>query len=156
MAVWDEGRREYHAYLTNIGPETLSAEEVASLYRMRWEIERTFKELKSQCALAAYRTTKANVVGALSQSEPLTLVVSRCLCKLVRARAPRELLPRYTPMRWAIDFREGGHAVLGCRLTHLGYEEFSEKKGQHLTYRLTVWALTTSIRRPPAREFWSG
>jgi len=44
-AVWDEKARRYHLYLTNISSEQLSAEEVAQLYGMRWEIELTFKEL---------------------------------------------------------------------------------------------------------------
>lgn len=155
VAVWDEAHRQYHTYLTNIGPEVLSAEEVASLYRMRWEIELTFKELKSQYALDAFRTTNANIVEALIWAALLTLVASRRLYNLVRARAPPELLPRYTPMMWSIEFREGGSAVLGCLLARLGYEEFSEKEWHDVNYRLTVCALTTSIRRRPVREVWS-
>jgi putative transposase len=155
VAVWDETHREYHTYLTNIGPAILSAEEVASLYRMRWEIELTFKELKSQYALDAFRTENANVVEALIWAALLTLVASRRLYNLVRARAPPELRPRYTPMMWAIEFREGGSAVLGCLLAYLGIEEFSEKEWHVLNYRLTVCALTTSIRRTPVRERWS-
>ena len=60
---------------------------------MRWEIELTFKELKSQYALDEFRTTNANVVEALIWSALLTLVASRRLYNLVRARAPPELRP---------------------------------------------------------------
>ncbi len=56
---------------------------------------------------------------------------------------------------WSIEFREGGSAALGCLLAHLGYEEFSEKEWHDVNYRLTVCALTTSIRRRPVREVWS-
>jgi putative transposase len=103
----------------------LSAEEVASLYRMRWEIELTFKELKSQYALDAFRTTNANIVEALIWA---ALVASRRIYNLVRARAPPELKPRHTPMMWSNEFREGGGAVLGFLLAYVGYEEFSEKE----------------------------
>lgn len=47
VAVWNEETRKYHTYLTNLGPEVLSAEEVAELYGCRWEIELVFKELKT-------------------------------------------------------------------------------------------------------------
>lgn len=66
VAVWDEGRWEYYTYLSNIGPETLSTEQVASLYRMRWEIELTFKELRGQYALGAFGSTKANAVVGIA------------------------------------------------------------------------------------------
>ncbi len=47
VAVWNGEKRRYHLYVTNIGSEVLSAEEVAGLYSMRWAIELCFRELKS-------------------------------------------------------------------------------------------------------------
>ncbi len=55
---------------------------------MPWEIELRFKESKSQYALDAFRTTDANLVGALIWATLLTLVASRRIYNLVRARAP--------------------------------------------------------------------
>jgi hypothetical protein len=118
-------------------------------------VELTFKELKSQYALDAFRTTNADVVEALIWAALLTLVASRRLYNPVWALAPLELLPRYTPMMWSIEFREGASATLGCLLARLGYEQFSEKEWHDVNYRLTVCALTASIRRPPVREVWS-
>lgn len=155
VAVWDEKHRVYHTYLTNIGPEILSAEEVASLYSMRWEIELTFKELKSQYALDAFQTTNANIVEALIWTALLTLVASRRIYNLVRERAPLELRPRYTQMMWSIQFVEGGGAVLGCLLAHLGYEEFSEKEWRTVNYRLTECSLSDRASPPRFREKWS-
>lgn len=43
VAVWDEEQREYHAYLTNIPPDALTAEEVAEAHRLRWEVELLFR-----------------------------------------------------------------------------------------------------------------
>lgn len=65
VAVWGDEARKYHLYLTNIGPEVLTAEEVASLYSMRWEVELCFRELKSQYALDKFRTTNPDIVEAL-------------------------------------------------------------------------------------------
>ena len=54
---------------------------------------------------------------------------------------------------WSIEYREGGSALLGCRLARPGYEEFSEKVWpDDLGYRLTVCALAPRFRRAPARE----
>jgi hypothetical protein len=38
VAVWNKEKRRYHLDLTNIGPEVLAAEEVASLHSVRWEV----------------------------------------------------------------------------------------------------------------------
>ncbi|MGI0128926.1 MAG: IS4 family transposase [Thermoplasmata archaeon] len=155
VAVWDDRHREYHTYLTNIGPEVLTAEEVATLYAMRWEIELTFKELKSQYALDEFQTTNANIVEALIWSALLTLVASRRIYNLVRERAPPELRPRYTQMLWAIQFRAAGAAVLGCVLARLGYDEFTEKEWRYVNYRLVECAISSHASRPPFREVWS-
>ncbi|MGI0156198.1 MAG: hypothetical protein ACREDE_08755, partial [Thermoplasmata archaeon] len=37
--VWNEESRKYHVYLTNLPVEVLSAEDVATLYGCRWEID---------------------------------------------------------------------------------------------------------------------
>ncbi|MGI0129771.1 MAG: IS4 family transposase, partial [Thermoplasmata archaeon] len=155
VAVWDEAHRQYHTYLTNIGPEVLSAEEVASLYSMRWEVELCFRELKSQYALDEFRTTNANIVEALIWSALLTLVASRRLHNFVRWRAPPELRPRYTQMLWAIQFREAGMYLRGLVLAHLKLEPFSEKERWIVHQCLTENALSRDVRRHRFREEWS-
>ncbi|KAF5414485.1 MAG: hypothetical protein C5S48_08805 [Candidatus Methanogaster sp.] len=47
VAVLNKETGDYHIYMTNIPGERLSAEDIASLYGARWEIEMMFKELKS-------------------------------------------------------------------------------------------------------------
>lgn len=120
VAVWDEKGREYRVYLTNIPLERLSAKEVAQLYSLRWEIELTFKELKSNCALDRFRTTKIEVVEALIGSALLTLVASRRLRNLVRARQPPEFRPRYSPIRRGTVFRRTAREILALLLGHPG------------------------------------
>jgi putative transposase len=155
VALWDEAHREYHLYVTNLGPEVLCAEEVGRLYAMRWEIELVFKELKSHYALDQIRTTNPDVVEALIWSALLTLVVSRRLHNLVRARAPAELRPRYTQLRWANEFREVGDSILRCLLAHLGYDEASEGDRYRMNYRLTEASVDPHINRHRFREEFS-
>ncbi|MGC2035415.1 MAG: IS4 family transposase [Thermoplasmata archaeon] len=154
VAVWDEAGSEYHLYLTNVGLEVLSAEEVARLYAMRWEIELVFKELKSHYALDQFRTTNAQVVEALIWSALLTLVVSRRLHTLVRRRAPEELRPRYTQLRFAVNFRRGARHILSAMLYDLG---LSKERGNRfaLNMYLVEASLDPHVKRHRFREEWS-
>jgi len=63
-------------YLTNVEAAKLSGEEVAVLYRLRWQIELLFKLWKSQCEIDQWQSTKgwaimcelyAKVIGAVVQ-----------------------------------------------------------------------------------------
>ena len=120
VAVWDDKNEEYHTYLTNIPLERLTAEEVAQLYGLRWEIELTFKELKSHYALDQFRTTKAMVVEALIWSALLTLVASRQIHNMVRRIQPPELRARYPMLKWARVFRSTARDILWALLGYLG------------------------------------
>ena len=51
VGIKDSLSDDYHFYLTDLPPDTLTAEQVADLYRGRWFIEMLFKELKSRYAL---------------------------------------------------------------------------------------------------------
>jgi IS4 transposase len=59
--------------MTNIPVERLSAEDIASLYGARWEIEMTFKELKSYYRMDQIDSANPNIikslVGAVSPKE---------------------------------------------------------------------------------------
>lgn len=154
VAVWDEAGGEYHLYLTNVGPEVLSAEEVARLYSMRWEIEIVFKELKSHYALDEFRTTNAQVVEALIWSALLTLVVSRRLHTLVRRRAPEEPRPRYTQLRFAVNFRRGARHILSAMLYNLGLSK-DRRNRFALNMYLVEASLDPHIKRHRFRDEWS-
>ncbi len=155
VAVWNEEARRYHLYLTNIGPEVLSAEEVASLYSMRWEVELCFRELKSSYALDKFRTESPDVVEALIWSALLTLVAARRVHTLIRQRAPPELRARYTQLRFAIHFRRGARDVLACVLSYLGLEKASPSNRWGMNLYLVEEALDPHVHRRRFREVWS-
>ncbi len=158
VAVWDEKARRYHTYLTNIGPERLSAEEVATLYSMRSEIELTFKEMKSSYALDKFKTRNEHAIQALIWAALLTLVVSRRLQNEVRKNALPEHRPRYTQLRWGRAFRRAAQHVLTLLLHHLGLGP-SEKDAKvtfpKMNRALTRFSLDTHVSRHRIREEWS-
>lgn len=112
VAVYNKDARQYHAYLTNISPDVLGPEDIAGLYRVRWEIELVFKELKGKYALDVINTTKSYIVETLIWTAILTLLVSRRLYSLLLASAPPDKRARYTPLRWANAFVETSDSFL--------------------------------------------
>ena len=154
VAIFDERTMAYHTYLTNIGPEVLSAEEVAELYGVRWEIELVFKELKGTYALDQVATTKAHIVEALIWTAILTMLVSRRLYSLLLASVPKELRPRYTPLRWAKAFVRTGESLLQGMLAHLGMGPPTERGFAHAAWRWERAALDPHVKRHRLTEQW--
>lgn len=152
IAVRDEESGEYHAYLTNIPLEMLKAEEIATLYGMRWEIELIFKELKSRYAMDMINTTNPQVVEALIWTAILTMLVSRRLHHVIRNFAPHEQMARYTHLRWATIFIENASDLLTAILKFIGI-----KKSMTLISDVySSQALNPHVSRPAfTAECWS-
>lgn len=74
----------YHFYLTNLPAGQWSAEEVARLYSLRWEIELVFRELKTSYRMDQLPSRKPEVVEALIYASLLTLFTSRHILSAVR------------------------------------------------------------------------
>ena len=156
VAVWDE-KWEYHACLTNISPERLTAQEVTELYRLRWEIELLWRGFKSSYALDKIQRAKAVVVEALIWSALLTPAASSRLHNLVRARQPTELRSRYTPIRCGKAFRRSARDALALKLTHLGLDTRMDRRRytRLVSLQLTRMALDPHVTRHRPRDAWS-
>jgi len=122
VAVFNDETREYHLYLTNIPPDVLTPEEVASLYGARWDIELVFKELKSRYALDKIKTRNPDIVQAYIWLAMLTLLVSRRIYNLVRSRNPPGRIVRFTQARWSRVFAENAGNHLTAILHYCGIE----------------------------------
>jgi len=117
VAIYNVEDKKYHIYITNIPVDRLSAEDLATLYSARWEIELIFKELKSRYGLDVLPTSNPQVVEALLWVGILTLIVSRRVYSLV-FKANLENAPRYTHLRWATIFAEKSHILLDAVLDY--------------------------------------
>jgi len=158
VAVWSEKNRKYHIYLTNISPEQLSAEEVATLYSLRWEIELTFKEMKSNYALDKFRTRNEHAVQALIWAALLTLVASRRIYNEVRKNALPEHRARYTQLLWGHAFRRAAEHVLDSLLAYLGLgsgDINAQSAFRRMNTALTRFSLDSHVSRHRFREEWS-
>lgn len=112
VAIRNSEDNTYHCYMTSIPSEILSAEQVGSTYRARWEIEMVFKELKSGYRLDEIESQKKSVVEAFIYSSVLTLIASRKLFKLFAEKIPEKLHERISTGRWWRIFSEYAQEIL--------------------------------------------
>lgn len=73
----EEGTR--HWYLTNVAREMLSPTDIAETYRLRWEVELLFKQLKSGVGLSAVLAWRPSAVAAFIYAK----LVGLCLVRLL-------------------------------------------------------------------------
>jgi len=150
VAVYNEEYQKYHTYLTTIPLDVLSAEDVALLYGLRWDVELIFKELKSKYALDVVDTTNPQIVEAFIWTAILTLLVSRRIYALVRENNPGKKLVRYTQLRWSTIFAENASDQLTTILEYCGITRTFETV-------MTVYdshALDPHVNRYRFREEW--
>jgi len=147
VAIYNKDTRQYHVYVTNIPADVLSAEDLATLYRFRWEIEMLFKELKSKYALDVINTRKACIVEGLIWTAILTLIVSRNLFNLLQISVPQEQRSRYTPLRWANSFSETGFSLLCAYMKYLGLRQYSDYSFDDLAWLWEHQTLDPHVNR---------
>jgi IS4 transposase len=126
VAVFNREEEKYHVYLTNISIDDLIPEDVAKLYGARWDIELIFKELKSRYALDVVNTKNPQIVEAYIWIAILTLFISRRIYSLVRKYNPKEIVARYTQLRWSTIFTENADRQLTLILRYCGIERTFE------------------------------
>jgi putative transposase len=111
VGIYNELTKRYHLYLTNIPVETVTAQQIAALYSIRWTVELLFRELKHCYRIEQLPSSKRHVVEALLYASILTLAVSRRLFTLVAMRM-KHLKDRMPMERWAIVFHVAAWDIL--------------------------------------------
>jgi hypothetical protein len=62
---WNPTKKEWVRLLCNLDRESFSADDILQAYRLRWQIELWFKELKSYANLHKFSTTKSTIAEGL-------------------------------------------------------------------------------------------
>jgi putative transposase len=156
VAVWDEEHRTYHTYVTNIPVDTLSAEEVAELYRCRWSVELLFKEAKGSFHLDRVATGNRCVAESLIWTSWLALLVSRRGHNVLLEHVAPEERFRYPPLRWSRVFRDESRGFLEPLLKRLKRRKVIPDPIDELVGRLDVRARDPNISRKRFRLGWFG
>ena len=111
IGLYDTDKSKYHFYMTNIPAELLAAEDAYNVYRVRWEIELIFKELKSGYGLGGITSCSKHVVTALIYSAVITLIVSRKLFRSIASHLGSRA-ERATGSRWCRLFATHANDLL--------------------------------------------
>ena len=110
-------------YVTNLSAEEFPAEEIAAIYRLRWEIELLFRELKSAYRLDEVTTTKPATARCLILAALLSLLLGRVLTQIAAYRADcaaRTLSPRRVAAVLAQHALDLGRTLLAGNAKSLG------------------------------------
>lgn len=83
VGVYNHGARCWHLYITNLPVREFSPEDLALLYKARWEVELLFKELKGTHRLDEIGSARESVVLTMLYATLLSLLVTRVLARLV-------------------------------------------------------------------------
>lgn len=79
IAFWHKKKKRVGFLVTNLPRETVPAHDVIALYRLRWQIELLFKELKSYCNLKKFSTQNKHIVTTLIYASFITVLLKRLL-----------------------------------------------------------------------------
>lgn len=62
--LWNPKAKKHTGFLTNVPVEKISCQDLGKLYRLRWQIELSFKELKSHSGLKRFQTANGLILKA--------------------------------------------------------------------------------------------
>jgi hypothetical protein len=79
IAFWYKKKKRIGYLVTNLARETVPASDVVELYRLRWQIELLFKELKSYCNLKKFSTSNEDIVSTLIYASFITVLLKRLM-----------------------------------------------------------------------------
>jgi IS4 transposase len=154
VGVRNEDTDDYHLYVTNL-PNEFTVDQITALYRLRWEVELLFRELKSVYGLEKIQTSDPVIVELLTVAALLTLTVSRALLGAFQATDPEI---EYPPERWAKTFRSFALLILADLALSLGHpppnlpEQMRDEARQPERSRLTLRKRVAQAFKPEVRS----
>jgi len=151
---------DYSIYVTNVSQTMLSAEQVALLYRVRWQIELIFKLWKSYCGLREFTHMRRDRILTELYARMIGLVLTHFLMAPIRmpyAQTNREISPvqvRQIFQRFARTLSQSLANLdqlvteLTSMMTHIDRFGFKQKrrKKPNICYALAL-ALTSAIHQ---------
>jgi hypothetical protein len=79
IAIWNPNTKEHVLFLTNTDPKTVTAKMISTWYRLRWQIELLFKELKSYTQLRRFLTANPHIARGFVWASLCALFLRRFL-----------------------------------------------------------------------------
>lgn len=149
VGLWNREAGRHHWYLTNLDAEEWPAEEVAELYRLRWQIELLFREWKSVCRLGDLPSAHPGVVEALVYASVCASLLTRLVMILAARRfglPPGRLCPTRAALLLGLHALKLGEAACGARIAAL------KRVLESMLELVAVHAWSTRVRRAQLQE----
>lgn len=77
VAIWNPKTKKHVLFVTNVSAELLNLKEIGQIYRIRWQIELIFKDLKSHSGLRKFLTSNEHIVEGLIWLSLISFLVRR-------------------------------------------------------------------------------
>lgn len=87
---------KWHLYLTNLKGDDFTVDEIAELYRFRWEIESLFDEAKNECTLGDVGVKREGATKALLLAMLIRQVVLRRVYLVLRTLVNETIRQRFS------------------------------------------------------------
>lgn len=91
IALWNPRTKQHALFLTNTRADQLSLKTIGKIYRLRWQIELLFKELKSHTELRKFLTANRNIVAGFIWAAFCALFIRRFLVSAVQKISGKKL-----------------------------------------------------------------
>jgi hypothetical protein len=91
IALWNSNTKEHIFLLTNADRKRLPTKNIGTIYRLRWQIELLFKELKSHSDLRKFLTANAYIAEGFIWASLCAMVIRRFLVASAQALSGKTL-----------------------------------------------------------------
>lgn len=91
IALWNPRTKQHVLFLTNARTDQLSLKTIGKIYRLRWQIELLFKELKSHTELRKFLTANHNIVAGFIWAAFCALFIRRFLVSTAQKISGKKL-----------------------------------------------------------------
>jgi len=99
ILIWVPNNNQFTMLVTNVSRSTLSARQVAEVYRLRWQVELMFKEWKSHANLHEFDSAKPALVEGLIWASLCAAALKRSLAHAAqRSGSPAPMSTQVTAM----------------------------------------------------------
>ena len=139
VGLWDKNLGNYHWYVTSLDADSFPPEEIAQVYRLRWQIELLFKEWKSLCRIDQISSEKEEIVLCF---------VYASLCAALLSRIALWLASQRFGIPWIQMCTSNGLKILGCFARELGEALLRRAPQLRLVLSKLLDALATHARLP--------
>ena len=113
VLLWNPQTKEHVRFLPNLPAERVTLKEIGQLYRLRWQVELTYKELKSHTALVRFLTANEAIVLGFVLLSLIAMQLRRYVVLSAEQLNPASRLSLHKAAISAVEFMP---SLIGCLL----------------------------------------